>query len=306
LEIYGRNVKFAVTGGAGFIGNNIVHLLLNQGHQVKVIDNLHTGKMENLSDVIEKIEFENIDIRDHEKLSHSLKNIDGIFHQAALTIVQESFEKEKEYHDVNVQGTENIFKIAKKEGIKVVYASSSSIYGNTEKIPIKENFPRKPINPYGMTKLNDEFLAEKYCLEGVKIIGLRYFNVYGIGQTGSYAGVITKFLNKLKESKSPIIYGGGNQIRDFIFVKDVALANLSAMESDAEDGFYNIGTGTSVSILNLAEKMIKLFKLNIKPIFNEPLVGDVMKSQADTTLTKSKLKWNYKTELDNGLQVFLN
>lgn len=299
-------MKFAVTGGAGFIGNNIVHLLLNHGHQVKVIDNLHTGKMENLSDIIEQIEFENIDIRDYEKLSHSLKNIDGVFHQAALTIVQESFEKEKEYHDVNVQGTENVFKIAKKEGIKVVYASSSSIYGNTEQIPIKENFPRKPINPYGKTKLDDELLAEKYCSEDVKIIGLRYFNVYGIGQTGTYAGVITKFLNKLEKSESPIIFGDGSQVRDFVYVKDVALANLAAMNSSVSEGFYNIGTGKSVSIFELTEKMISLFKLNLKPLFEKPLEGDVKKSMADITLTKSKLNWNYDTELENGLKSFVN
>ncbi len=298
-------MKFAVTGGAGFIGNNIVHLLLDHGHQVKVIDNLHTGKMENLSDVIEQIEFENIDIRDYEKLSHSLKNIDGVFHQAALTIVQESFEKEKEYHDVNVQGTENVFKIAKKEGIKVVYASSSSIYGNTEQIPIKENFPRKPINPYGKTKLDDELLAEKYCSEDVKIIGLRYFNVYGIGQTGTYAGVITKFLNKLEKSESPIIFGDGSQVRDFVYVKDVASANLAAMNTDVKCGFFNIGTGVSTSISELALQMISLFQLEIEPVFKPALKGDVKESKADISETKLKLKYTAETKLSDGLKIFV-
>jgi UDP-glucose 4-epimerase len=299
-------VRFAVTGGAGFIGNNIVHLLLNQGHKVKVIDNLHTGKMENLSDISEQIKFENIDIRDFKNLSLALNDVDGVFHEAALTIVQESFEKEKEYHDVNVVGTENVFKIAKENNFKVIYASSSSIYGNTTSVPIKENFSRNPINPYGKTKLDDELLAEKYCSQGVKIIGLRYFNVYGIGQTGTYAGVITKFLDKLKKSESPIIFGDGDQIRDFVYVKDVALANLAAMSSNVNEGFFNIGTGKTVSILELAEKMIGLFKLKLKPVFEKPLEGDVKKSMADTTLTKSKLNWNYNTELENGLKEFLN
>jgi UDP-glucose 4-epimerase len=305
LENFSAGVKFAVTGGAGFIGSNIVHLLLDHGHQVKVIDNLHTGKMENILDVNEQIEFEKIDIRDFEQLSLSLKGVDGVFHEAALTIVQESFEKEKEYHDVNVKGTENVFKIAKKEGFKVVYASSS-IYGDTEKIPIKENFPRKPINPYGMTKLDGEFLAEKYCSEGVKIIGLRYFNVYGVGQTGTYAGVITKFLNKLKKSEPPIIFGDGKQIRDFVYVKDVAKANLAAMNADVKYGFFNIGTGVSTPIHELALQMISLFKLKVEPIFESDLKGDVKESKADISETKSKLKWTAETKLGEGLKIFLN
>ncbi len=155
--------------------------------------------------------------------------------------------------------------------------------------------------------MDDELLAEKYCSQGVKIIGLRYFNVYGIGQTGTYAGVITKFLDKLKKSESPIIFGDGDQIRDFVYVKDVALANLAAMSSNVNEGFFNIGTGKTVSILELAEKMIGLFKLKLKTSFlKKPLEGDVKKSMADTTLTKSKLNWNYNTELENGLKEFLN
>ena len=161
-------MKFAVTGGAGFVGNNIVKLLVSKGHSVVVIDNLHTGKKENLGKILEKIQFHEEDIRDFRKMESILKDVDGIFHEAALTIVQESFQKEKEYFDVNVKGTENIFKIAQKYQKKVVYASSSSIYGNTEQIPIKENFERRPINPYGQTKLEDEFLAEKFANEGLK------------------------------------------------------------------------------------------------------------------------------------------
>ena len=222
-------MKFAVTGGAGFVGSNIVKLLVSKGHSVVVIDNLHTGKRENLEDILEKIEFNEIDIRNFNALESILKNVDGIFHEAALTIVQESFDKEQEYFDVNVKGTENIFQIAKKFKKKVVFASSSSIYGDTKKIPILENSSREPINPYGQTKLKGELLAEKYVNEGVSIIGLRYFNIFGKGQTGSYAGVITQFMRKLNEENPPIIYGDGTQIRDFIHVTDIAEANLSAM-----------------------------------------------------------------------------
>ena len=298
-------MKFAVTGGAGFVGNNIVKLLVSEGHSVKVIDNLHTGKKENLKEVLEKIEFYNEDIRNLSKLESILKDVDGIFHEAALTIVQESFEKEKEYFDVNVRGTENIFKIAKKYGKKVVYASSSSIYGNTKEIPIKENFERKPINPYGQTKLEDEFLAEKYREEGVSIIGLRYFNIFGKGQTGSYAGVITQFMRKLNELKRPIIFGNGLQIRDFIHVSDIAEANLSAMLSKTNSGFFNIGTGVGTKIIDLAKIMIKIFDNKFEPIFQDSLKGDVKISQAETTLAKIMISWEAKIELEQGLRKFI-
>lgn len=299
-------MKFAVTGGAGFVGNNIVKLLVSKGHDVVVIDNLHTGKKENLQEIIEEIEFHNVDIRDFSKLESILENVDGIFHEAALTIVQESFQKEKEYFDVNVKGTENIFKIAEKFKKKVVYASSSSIYGDTKEIPIKENFERKPINPYGQTKLEKEFLAEKYTKEGVSIIGLRYFNIFGKGQTGSYAGVITQFIRKLKENKSPIIFGDGSQIRDFIHVSDIAKANLSAMLSETNSGFFNIGTGIPVKIKDLAKIMIKIYEKDFEPIFQNALEGDVKKSQANTELAEKMINWKSEIELEKGLKEFVN
>jgi nucleoside-diphosphate-sugar epimerase len=299
-------MKFAVTGGAGFVGNNIVKLLVSKGHNVIVIDNLHTGKKENLQEIIEEIEFHNADIRDFSKLESILKNVDGIFHEAALTIVQESFQKEKEYFDVNVKGTENIFKIAKKFKKKVVYASSSSIYGNTKEIPIKENFERKPINPYGQTKLEDEFLAEKYTKEGVSIIGLRYFNIFGKGQTGSYAGVITQFIRKLKENKSPIIFGDGSQIRDFVHVSDIAKANLSAMLSETNSGFFNIGTGIPIKIKDLAKIMIKICEKDFEPIFQNALEGDVERSQSNTELAEKMINWKSEIGLEEGLKEFVS
>ena len=298
-------MKFAVTGGAGFVGNNIVRLLISKGHQVVVIDNLHTGKMENLNGVLESIRFEKIDIRNFEELELILKDVDGIFHEAALTIVQESFYKEKEYFDVNVTGTENIFKIAKLFQKKVVYASSSSIYGDSKHIPIKENSERKPINPYGQTKLEDEILAEKYGNNGLKVIGLRYFNIFGKGQTGSYAGVITQFMRKLNENQSPIIFGDGSQIRDFIHVSDIAEVNLSAMLSKINSGFFNIGTGIGTKIIDLAKIMMRNFDEKFEPIFQGSLEGDVKMSQADITLTKKMIKWESKIELEEGLRKFI-
>ena len=298
-------MKFAVTGGAGFVGNNIVKLLVAKGHEVIVIDNLHTGKMENLTCVLDNIQFYNIDIRDIEKLEDVLKDVDGIFHEAALTIVQESFEKKEEYFDVNVKGTENIFRIAKKFGKKVVFASSSSIYGDSKYIPIKEEFEKNPINPYGQTKIEDEFLAEKYAKEGLKVIGLRYFNIFGRGQTGSYAGVITQFMWKLSEKQRPKIFGDGSQVRDFIHVSDVAKANLFAMLSKTDFGFFNIGTGIGTKIFDLAKIMIKFFEEDFEPEFVKPLKGDVKISQADTDLAKKMLNWESKIELEEGLRDFI-
>lgn len=298
-------MKFAVTGGAGFVGNNIVRLLVSEGHEVLVIDNMHTGKKENLKDVLEKIQFHNIDIRNIEKLETVLKNVDGIFHEAALTIVQESFTKQDEYFDVNVRGTENILKIAKKFGIKVVYASSSSIYGDSEKIPITEESPRKPINPYGETKLQDEILAEKYSKDGTKVIGLRYFNIFGRGQTGSYAGVITQFIRKISKKEELRIFGDGKQVRDFIHVTDIAKANLVAMQSEIKFGFFNIGTGKPTTINDLANIMIEVSgkKLNVK--HEEPLDGDVRMSLADTQKTENMLHWKYEIELKEGLKELI-
>ena len=295
-------MKFVVTGGAGFIGNNIVRQLLKQKHTPIVVDSLYRGNIENISSL--DVEFHKVDMRDFSQLRDTVKNSDGIFHEAALTDVQESFTRQQEYIDVNVKGTENIFRIAKEFDLKVVYASSSSVYGNPKKIPIAENSERHPINPYGKTKLDGEFLAEKYSKDKVSIIGLRYFNVYGMGQTGSYAGVRTKFINRLKQGKSPLIFGSGTQLRDFIFVEDVALANIAAMQSSVKSGFFNIGTGITTSIEQLAKIMIELSGLKLEPEYEKALDGDVQSSQADTSLTESMLKWKYSVELREGLSKF--
>ena len=292
-------MKYLVTGGVGFIGNNIVRLLLEYGHDVDIVDNLQVGKIENIKDIIGKVNFSQIDIRDREKLEKVVKNYDGIFHEAALTSVPESFQKPEEYNDVNVIGTKNIFEIANREKIRVVYASSSSIYGNAAQVPIKERYERKPINPYGQTKLDDEILAEKF--EELSVIGLRYFNVYGIGQNISYAGVITKFLEQIKNKKPLAINGNGNQVRDFIHVKDIAKANLAAMESNVKKGFFNVGTGISTSINDLAKMMIELSDNDNEIIHGLELEGDIESSQADMEFTKKSINWNYSIDLKEGL-----
>jgi len=298
-------MHFAVTGGAGFVGSHLVKLLVEEGHKVTVIDNLHKGKKENLASIINKIKFQKIDVRDYESLRKILKNVDGVFHQAALTVVQDSFLRPEEYFDVNVHGTENIFKLANENKFKVVYASSSSVYGHKLETPITEDAERNPINPYGKTKLEDEYLVEKYSKLNTEIIGLRYFNIFGKGQTIEYAGVITKFLDRINEGKSPIIFGNGSQIRDFIHVSDVARSNLMAMNSDSSNLIVNIGTGNAISILELANMIIDASGLKIEPIFAEALEGDIKKSLADISQAKKYFNWEPKIELQDWLKEIL-
>ena len=284
-------MKYVVTGGAGFIGSNIVKKLVTRGDKVTVIDNLNTGKEENLESVRDKITFLNDTILNIDLLEKETKGIDGIFHQAALASVQDSFSKPEEYQDVNVNGTENILRFAKKYNFKVVYASSSSVYGNPERVPIKEEDSKNPINPYAETKLQKEELAKKYSKMGVEVIGLRYFNVFGKGQSKEYAGVLKLFLERIRDQLPPKINGDGTQFRDFVYVEDIANANIMSMDSNVNHDFFNVGTNTSITILDLAKTIIKFSRLEIEPTFGPELKGDVKRTIADISLIKEKVGW---------------
>jgi len=295
-------VKYIVTGGAGFIGSNIVKKLVSRGDNVTVIDNLNTGKEENLASVKDKIVFLKDTILNIDLLEKHTEEIDGIFHQAALASVQDSFSKPEEYNDVNVNGTENILKLAKKNNFKVVYASSSSVYGNPERIPIKESDSKNPINPYAETKLKKEELATKYAEIGVKVIGLRYFNVFGKGQSKEYAGVLKLFLERIRDGLPPKINGDGTQFRDFVYVEDVADANIMSMDSKVNHEFFNVGTNTSITILDLAKTIIKFSGLDIEPIFGPALKGDVKRTIANIDLIKEKIGWEPKIMLEEWIE----
>jgi len=295
-------VKYIVTGGAGFIGSNIVKKLVSRGDNVTVIDNLNTGKEENLASVKDKIVFLKDTILNIDLLEKHTEEIDGIFHQAALASVQDSFSKPEEYNDVNVNGTENILKLAKKNNFKVVYASSSSVYGNPERIPIKESDSKNPINPYAETKLKKEELATKYAEIGVKVIGLRYFNVFGKGQSKEYAGVLKLFLERIRDGLPPKINGDGTQFRDFVYVEDVADANIMSMDSKINHEFFNVGTNTSITILDLAKTIIKFSGLDIEPIFGPALKGDVKRTIANIDLIKGKIGWEPKIMLEEWIK----
>ena len=299
-------MKYIVTGGAGFIGSYIVKKLVARGDSVTVIDNLNTGKEENLESVRNKIVFLKDSILNMNLLEKETQNIDGIFHQAALASVQDSFSKRDEYYDVNVKGTENILKLAKKNNFKVVYASSSSVYGNPEQIPIKESDAKNPINPYAETKLKKEELAIKYSEIGVKVIGLRYFNVFGKGQSKEYAGVLKLFLERIRDKLPPKVNGDGTQFRDFVYVEDVVNANILSMDSEISHGFFNVGTNSSITILDLAKIIIKSSGLHIEPVFGPALKGDVQGTIANIDLIKEKIGWKPTVVLEEWIDEIIS
>ena len=294
-------MKILVTGGAGFIGSHIVEYLVGRGDDVTILDNLHSGKMQNLSKINNDVNFVHGNIKDYKLLERLAKDSDGVFHQAALVSVPQSFEMQAEYFDVNTKGTENVLKLAKEYGFKVVYASSSSVYGNQKQTSIKESDNRNPTNPYAETKLKAELLAEKYSEMGVRVIGLRYFNVYGRRQSKEYAGVIKLFLERIQQNNAPKINGDGLQTRDFVYVEDVVKANILAMDSNVKHQFFNVGMGYSISILDLANMIIDASGLSLRPIHDSQLPGDIRDSQADLELINKLLKWKPVTKLEDWL-----
>jgi nucleoside-diphosphate-sugar epimerase len=252
-------MKFLVTGGAGFIGSRLVDLLINEGHKVTVIDNFSSGKKENIHKKA-KVCFADITNSLYETIiKWEMVGCDGVFHLAASTKVQESIEDPIKYNKQNVDGTLNILTWAKEAGVKrVVNSSSSAVYGNVKNLPIKENNNKNPISPYGLQKL----ISEKYCelfsnIYGLETVNLRYFNVFGEGQpvVGSYSSVVGIFLKQKKENESLTIVGDGNQTRDFVYVGDVATANILAMLSEkvGKGESINIGSNESISVNQIAE-----------------------------------------------------
>ena len=295
-------MKFVVTGGAGFIGSHLAKFLIKNNHEVVIIDNLIRGTLNNISEIKDNVEFHKVDISNYNEIDSVVDSADGIFHEAALASVPQSFKEPERYHEVNAIGSENIFKLAKKHNAKVVFASTSSVYGDQTKFPVNENAHTNPLNPYGQSKLEAEKFASKYASKGLKVIGLRYFNVFGIGQNPEYAGVIPKFIERISQHKPPKIEGDGNNIRSFTFVDDVVQANILAFQSNVNHEFINIASEDMTSINELAKIMIEMSGLNLKPIYEEPRKGDIKKSNADISKAKELLKWNTKITLEEGLK----
>ncbi|NQE05948.1 hypothetical protein C5S32_08760 [ANME-1 cluster archaeon GoMg1] len=301
-------MKIAITGGAGFIGSNIAEELSKEkDNEIIIVDDLSTGKMTNLRkfDQSTNINFVRGSITDLNLLKVVFKGVDYVFHQAAIPSVPRSIKDPIASNNANVNGTLNVLVAARDCGVKkVVYASSSSVYGDTPELPKMERMTPNPLSPYAVTKL----LGEDYCnvfndIYGLKTVSLRYFNVYGPRQDpySDYAAVIPKFINLVSENKPPVIYGDGEQTRDFTFVKDVVKANVLAAKSDAE-GVYNIANGNRISINELANMIMALMGNDLKSIHNAPREGDVKHSLADISEAKKNLGYEPAHSLEEGLR----
>ncbi|MEW5909840.1 MAG: SDR family oxidoreductase [Thermodesulfobacteriota bacterium] len=283
--------KALVTGGAGFIGSHLVDALLEKDLQVTVIDDLSTGKIENISHLQGKIRFIQGDIRDRIRLREAITGCDVVFHEAAVVSVPKTVEMPIETSLVNDFGTLVVLEEARKAGVrKMVFASSCAVYGDDPKLPKDENLNPSPKSPYAVQKLIGEQYAALYSnLYGLPTVSLRYFNVYGPRQDPSspYSGVISIFLSKAASRSTPVIYGDGEQSRDFIFVKDVVRANLMVAESDAGSGLiFNIGTGKALKINELWKSICSLAGYRSEPKYEDARSGDIMKSVADITRIK--------------------
>ena len=301
-------MKVVVTGGAGFIGSNLAEELL-QKHDVTVIDNLSTGRIENLDQIIDKINFIEGSINDLDLLIEAFSCSDTVFHQAAIPSVQRSVDNPIASNEANVEGTLKMLVAARDCNVrKVVYASSSSAYGDTPTLPKKEEMNPNPKSPYAISKLAGEYYCRVFSeVYGMKTACLRYFNVYGPRQNpeSQYAAVIPRFITRVLAHEQPVIYGDGKQTRDFTFVKDVVKANILAMQSPAE-GVFNIACGQRVSLNELAGKIMKITGIRLDPIYDRPRQGDIRDSLADISSAGEKLGYRPDFNLYSGLEETIN
>ena len=295
--------KVLVTGGAGFIGSHLASELGRRGYQVTVIDDLSTGKMENMAEFSKNVRFIRGSITDLPLLQHTLKDTWYVFHLAAIPSVPRSIASPMVSHEANITGTLNVLLASRDNKVKkVIFASSSAVYGDTPSLPQKEDMTPRPLSPYAVTKLAGEYYCEVFG-ENYQLptICLRYFNVYGSRQDpdSQYAAVIPIFIRNVIEGKPPVIFGDGRQTRDFAYVKDVVTGTIRAAESNAT-GIFNLSRGESITVERLAEVIIKLGGRKVSADYHEPRSGDIKHSQAD--ITKSRT-FGHKSvyDLETGL-----
>jgi len=304
-----ENKPVLVTGGAGFIGSHLVDALVDLGAEVTILDDLSTGYFENIQHLEGKIRFIKGDIRSFETCMNAVHGNSIIFHQAALGSVPRSMENPQTSMEVNVQGTVNIFTSSVRHKVeRLVFASSSSVYGDSRKLPKIEGEEGTPLSPYAMTKSMNEDIADIFRLcYGLQSIGLRYFNVFGPRQSpsGPYAAVIPLFMQAALTGNRPIIFGDGEQSRDFTFVLDAVRANLLAATADesANGQFFNVAGGNQTTINELAQKILILTGSDQTPDYQPSRPGDVEHSLADLTHSLIKLQYKPETAIDDGLEI---
>lgn len=308
---FNENDVFLVTGGAGFIGSNLCEAILKLGCKVRCLDDLSTGKYENveLYESNPNYTFIKGDITDIDVCTKACEGVKYVLHQAGWGSVPKSIKMPAQYERVNVQGTVNMLEAAKVNGVKkFVYASSSSVYGDSKVLPKREGEEGKVLSPYALTKKMDEEYGRLYKkLYGLNTYGLRYFNVYGPRQNKNsmYAAVIPIFIKKLMNNEQATIYGDGRQSRDFTYIANVVQANLKACKaSDDKAGeVYNIACGERIYLHEVYNAVSKLLKQNIAPIFSEARVGDIRDSNADISKAMKDLGYNPKYMFEEGIKL---
>ncbi len=304
--------KALVTGGAGFIGSHIVRALLSDGWGVRVLDNFSTGKPENLAEIrSSRLEILEGDIRSPETVAEAVRGVDVIFHEAAFVSVPASMEEPLTCHGVNDRGTALLLDAARRAGVqRAVIASSAAVYGDSTDFPLREDLPPRPLSPYAATKAATEIYARLYTAAfGLPVVALRYFNVYGPRQRpdSPYAAAIPIFTRWMLNGEPPIVFGDGGQRRDFIFVGDVARANLLAAQSSAADGeALNICTGREVSLLELIAALKQSIPDAPPPQFAPPRPGDIYRSVGDPSKAAKLLGFRAQTSLEEGLAAAVN
>jgi nucleoside-diphosphate-sugar epimerase len=300
------NELYLVTGGAGFIGSHIVDALVKKRIRVRILDNLETGKIENLRHLMTEIEFIEGDIRDVATVGRAMNGVQVVLHQAAMVSVPLSIDKPKDATECNLNGTLHLLIAARDAGVRrFVYSSSCAVYGNNPLLPNMEDQLPAPVSPYASSKLASEYYCQTfYQVYGLKTVCLRYFNVFGPRQdlSSQYAAVIPRFITSALGKKSLIIYGNGEQGRDFSFVEDIVQANLLACEADDAVGeTFNIGCGEETSINQLAIMLKEIFKTEIDIKYRDPMPGDIKHSVASIEKAKKLLGYIPKVTFSDGL-----
>ena len=299
--------RYLVTGGAGFIGSNIVEELVQRGEKVRVLDNFSTGKRENITPFLEDIELIEGDLRYLDTVRQATEGVDYILHQGALPSVQKSIDNPLNTDESNVRGTLNLLVAARDAEVKrVVYASSSSVYGDAPTLPKTEEMKPAPLSPYAVSKLAGEHYCQVfYQVYGLETVALRYFNVFGPRQdpASQYAAVIPKFVTAMLRGEQPVIYGDGKQSRDFSYVTNVVQANLLAATAPGVGGqVFNIACGQRHNLLELVATINRILGTDITPVHTAPRVGDVRHSLADITRARERLGYQVEVEFKEGLR----